>query len=80
MFDACPRPLHHERTAARADSIIEAGHADLVACGRHFIANPDLPERLRLNLPLNPYDRSTFYGDDARGYTNYPFHAEAPVA
>jgi N-ethylmaleimide reductase len=80
LFHACPRPLHHERTATHTDSIIEAGHADLVAFGRHFIANPDLPERLRLNLPLNTYDRSTFYGGDAGGDTNYPFHAETQVA
>jgi N-ethylmaleimide reductase len=54
-------------TKATPDAIIEAGHADIVAIGRHFIANPDLPERLRLNLPLDPYDRSTFCGGDARG-------------
>jgi N-ethylmaleimide reductase len=60
--------------------IIEAGHADIVAFGRHFIANPDLPKRLRLNLPLNRYDRSTFYGGDACGYTDYPFHAETQAA
>ncbi len=59
-----------------ADAIIQKGDADLVAFGRHFIANPDLPVRIRLDLPLNPYDRATFYGGDARGYTDYPFHAE----
>ncbi|MDE1917963.1 MAG: alkene reductase [Sphingomonadales bacterium] len=57
-----------------AEAILEAGHADAVAFGRDFIANPDLPERLRRNLPLNPYDRDTFYGGDARGYTDYPFY------
>jgi N-ethylmaleimide reductase len=45
----------------------------LIAFGRHFIANPDLPKRIALGLPLNPYDRTTFYGFDARGYTDYPF-------
>ncbi len=46
-----------------------------------FISNPDLPERLRRNLPLNRYDRSTFYGGDGRGYIDYPTHAElAPAA
>jgi N-ethylmaleimide reductase len=48
------------------------GDASLIAFGRHFIANPDLPRRIELGLPLNPYDRSTFYGYDARGYTDYP--------
>lgn len=56
-------------TAAAA---IEEGRADVVAFGRLFIANPDLPERLRRNAPLNRYDRSTFYGGDAKGYTDYP--------
>jgi N-ethylmaleimide reductase len=55
-----------------AEAIVAAGDADLVAFGRHFISNPDLPERLRRSLPLNRYDRSTFYGGDARGYIDYP--------
>jgi N-ethylmaleimide reductase len=46
--------------AAGAEAILKKGDADLVAFGRHFLANPDLPERLRRNLPLNPYDRTTF--------------------
>lgn len=58
--------------ADSAEAIVAAGDADLVAFGRHFISNPDLPERLRRGLPLNRYDRSTFYGGDARGYLDYP--------
>ncbi|KAL0572971.1 hypothetical protein V5O48_008985 [Marasmius crinis-equi] len=49
---------------------------DLVAFGRSFISNPDLPYRLKHNIPLNPYDRSTFYCPaslDPKGYTDYPF-------
>ncbi|RXH26309.1 NADH:flavin oxidoreductase [Bradyrhizobium nanningense] len=57
---------------ASAEAIVTSGDADLVAFGRHFISNPDLPERLRRGLPLSRYDRSTFYGGDARGYTDYP--------
>jgi len=50
-----------------------AGHrADVIAFGRLFIANPDLPERLRRDAALNRYDRSTFYGGDVKGYTDYP--------
>lgn len=56
-------------TAAQA---IAGGSVDAVAFGRLFIANPDLPERFRLGVPLNRYDRATFYGGDARGYTDYP--------
>lgn len=55
-----------------AEKAVAAGHADAVAFGRLFIANPDLPERFRRDAPLNRYDRSTFYGGDARGYTDYP--------
>lgn len=56
-----------------AEAIISQGGADMVAFGRSFIANPDLPRRLREGLALNAYDRDTFYGGDASGYTDYPF-------
>ncbi len=67
-------------TRETAEALIAAGNADLVAFGRSFIANPDLPERFRRGLPLNPYDRSTFYGGDARGYTDYPTYEQAQAA
>jgi N-ethylmaleimide reductase len=57
-----------------AEAIIERGDADMVAFGRYFISNPDLPRRIQLGLPLNDYDRETFYNNDARGYTDYPFY------
>ena len=57
-----------------AEAILQAGDADLVAFGRDFIANPDLPERLRNGWALNPYDRATFFGGTEVGYTDYPFH------
>ena len=60
-----------------AEEIIERGDADLVAFGRHFISNPDLPQRIRLGQPLSPYDRETFYGGDAHGYTDYPAYQES---
>jgi N-ethylmaleimide reductase len=47
--------------------------ADLIAFGKLFLANPDLVERLRRNAPLNAPDETTFYGGDAKGYTDYPF-------
>jgi N-ethylmaleimide reductase len=67
-------------TPASAEAIVTFGDADLVAFGRHFIANPDLPERIRQGLPLTRYDRSTFYGGDARGYTDYPVAETAAAA
>lgn len=51
---------------------IANGEADLIAYGRWFISNPDLPNRFATNAPLNPYDRDTFYGGSEKGYTDYP--------
>jgi N-ethylmaleimide reductase len=59
-----------------AAEIVDKGDADLVAFGRHFAANPDLPKRIELGLPLNAYDRNTFWGGDQRGYSDYPFYEE----
>jgi len=59
----------NRETATRA---IAEGVADAVAFGRLFLANPDLPERFRLNSPLNSPDESTFYGGAEKGYTDYP--------
>lgn len=59
-----------------AAAIIEKGDADLVAFGRNFIANPDLVNRLRDGLPLNPYDRPSFFGGTEVGYIDYPFYAQ----
>ena len=48
-----------------------------VVFGRHFLANPDLPFRLQHGIPLEKYDRATFYAKmEARGYVDYPFSAE----
>ena len=61
---------------ATAQAEIAAGNADAVAWGQLFIANPDLPARLRSGAPLNTPDASTFYlppgGDPTVGYTDYP--------
>jgi N-ethylmaleimide reductase len=58
-------------TPESAAEAIEEKHADAIAFGRLFIANPDLVERIRESRPLNPPDRSTFYGGEAHGYTDY---------
>lgn len=57
---------------ALAKEAMATGAADAVSFGRWFIANPDLPFRIQHDLPFNPYDRSTFYGGDEKGYTDYP--------
>jgi len=61
-------------TAQSAEAILNAGDADLVAFGRHFVSNPDLPERIRNGWPLNDYIRDSFFGGTEVGYTDYPFY------
>jgi N-ethylmaleimide reductase len=58
---------------AEAEAALEAGAADAVAFGSAFLANPDLPERLRRGAPLNSPDPATFYTPGPAGYTDYPF-------
>ncbi|GMP39452.1 hypothetical protein CsSME_00010279 [Camellia sinensis var. sinensis] len=54
--------------------VIAENYSDLVAFGRLFLANPDLPRRFKLDAPLNKYNRNTFYiPDPVIGYTDYPF-------
>lgn len=59
-----------------ANAAIAAGKADAIAFGKAYIANPDLVERLQRRAPLNAPDPTTFYGPDAKGYTDYPTLAQ----
>ena len=59
-------------TKALAQEAVAGGRADLVAFGRPFIANPDLVDRLRRDLPLADPERATMYGGGAKGYIDYP--------
>lgn len=59
-------------TAAEANAAITAGKIDAVAFGTSFLANPDLPERIKLGAELNQPDPATFYSQGAAGYTDYP--------
>ncbi|XP_022736672.1 putative 12-oxophytodienoate reductase 11 isoform X2 [Durio zibethinus] len=82
----CPHSLLPMRKAFNGTFIVAGGydredgnkavaenHADLVAFGRLFLANPDLPRRFELDAPLNQYNRDTFYvSDPVVGYTDYP--------
>jgi N-ethylmaleimide reductase len=58
--------------AATAEAAIARGEADLVAFGKPFLANPDLPLRYRKHLPLNAPDAATFYAGEDKGYIDYP--------
>ncbi|QOY55479.1 alkene reductase [Candidatus Sulfurimonas marisnigri] len=57
----------------RGNKTIENNLADAVAFGALFISNPDLPERFKTDAKLNEADTSTFYTQDEKGYTDYPF-------
>jgi N-ethylmaleimide reductase len=65
-------------TPDTAEEAVASGLATLIAFGRPFTSNPDLPKRIELGLPLTPYDRNTFYAFDAKGYTDFP-EFEQPV-
>jgi N-ethylmaleimide reductase len=57
---------------AGAEAIVASGDADLVAFGRHFSSNPDLPYRLQHDVPLTPYVRAAFWGGSEKDYIDFP--------
>jgi len=61
---------HYDRE--RAEEALAKGWADLIGFGRPFIANPDLPHRLRTGAALNTGDPARYFGGDGRGYVDYP--------
>lgn len=67
-------------TAAAAERVLSEGHADLVSFGRPFIANPDLVERIRHDLPLASIREELLYGRSAQGYSDYPRWNGSPVS
>jgi N-ethylmaleimide reductase len=64
----------------RAEAALEAGLADVIAFGRPFIGNPDLPLRLLHGLPLAPFDPATLYSAGAEGYLDYPAYRDGESA
>ena len=69
-----PGPLIANRAydRERGDALLAEGAADLVSFAALYLANPDLPERLRRGGPFNPPDRKTYYGGGEAGYIDYP--------
>ena len=61
-------------TVSKALKVLSKGYGDLFAFGRPFIANPDLPERIANNWPLNSADPITMYGGTEVGYIDYPYY------
>ena len=75
-----PLILNSDFDAEKAQTALDSGVADAIAFGRPFLANPDLPRRLREGPPLNPDVPATWYSQGAEGYTDYPFAAETVAA
>ncbi|MFJ9434409.1 alkene reductase [Streptomyces sp. NPDC101490] len=71
----CPHPTADSfpSTPQTAAEALREGVADAVALGEMWLANPDLPARIRAGGPYNAADKDTFYGGDHLGYTDYPF-------
>lgn len=67
---------NEQLTKESAEALLQSGQADAVAFGKWFIANPDLPQRLAQDAPLNEARPDRFYGATADGYTDYPALAE----
>ncbi|MFF4228509.1 alkene reductase [Streptomyces sp. NPDC001820] len=65
-------PATEGPTDHRALGLIEDGTADILAFGALFLANPDLPVRLRSEGPYNTPDTASFFGGDDKGYIDYP--------
>ncbi|MEQ8778718.1 MAG: alkene reductase [Roseibium album] len=63
-------------TKGRGENILASGLADIVAYGRPFIANPDLPRRFAENLPLADFEPSTLFGGTHKGYSDYRNYGE----
>ncbi|MEO6033532.1 MAG: alkene reductase [Burkholderiaceae bacterium] len=68
------------RPRQQLGSDLATGLADMESCGQMVLANPDLIERLKADAPLNEADRSTFFGGNAKGYTDYPTLASVEAA
>lgn len=67
-------------TREAAQAVIDSGVADAVSFGRGFLANPDLPERLRAGAPLNAWDMASWYRGGREGYVDYPAMAAPSIA
>ena len=63
----------------KANDVINSGYADLVAFGKLFVSNPDLPERFATGAPLAEWDQNTFYTPGEKGYTDYKTLQEMPA-
>ncbi|MEI6894985.1 MAG: alkene reductase [Colwellia sp.] len=58
--------------ARSAEQALHDGLADMIAFGRPFVANPDLPNRIKQGYPLAEHQAETLFGGDEKGLTDYP--------
>ena len=75
-----PLVLNSDYDGAKAQAALDSGVADAIAFGRTFLANPDLPARLRAGVALNKDNMATWYSQGPEGYTDYPVAELAGVA
>ncbi len=67
-----PVIVNEQFTLEQSIADLDAGVADAIGFGRTFIANPDLPARLKAGAPLNELNPATLYAPGPAGYTDYP--------
>ena len=67
-----PLVLNSDYDGPQAQAALDEGRADAIAFGRPFLANPDLPVRIKRNAALNPDQQATWYSQGPEGYIDYP--------
>jgi 2,4-dienoyl-CoA reductase-like NADH-dependent reductase (Old Yellow Enzyme family) len=72
--------LNSDYDGVSAQAKLDEGVADAISFGRPYLANPDLPERIRENAALNEWDVRTFYSQGPEGYVDYPRLKEQAAA
>ena len=65
--------INNEFTQEKGNKVLQDNLADLVAFGKLFISNPDLPRRFEFKGDIARWDKHTFYTPGEKGYTDYPF-------
>ncbi|MFF3228832.1 alkene reductase [Nocardia suismassiliense] len=72
LLNAHPTAESYPSNPGIGAEAVREGVADAVVLAEYWLANPDLPERIRSGGPYNTADKASFYGGDHRGYTDYP--------
>ncbi len=70
-MDATADPESPRKSRENIGDDIQSGLAELESYGQMILANPDFPERVKTEAPLNSADPTTYYGGGVKGYTDY---------